>query len=172
MSPAARRPTPRGLSLLEVMVSLAIMALLMTPVIALLQTSQQVWADRDGDAARMESAHALLRHLIRHVRQAQDVVAISPAPERHGRLTLRMADNRTLTWEHAGNTVTFGKGPRSSILAVGIDELRFEAFESDGVTQPAQLSRIRLIKVHIRYRLDRDAGAERTMSASAWMRAF
>lgn len=169
---ASKSHDRRGLSLLEVMVALAILAMLMTPVITLLRTSHQVWSERQADHAKLEAGHATVRHLIRQLRQAKQIVSISPPIDRSGSISARLYDNRLLVWDHRRGQVLFGETSATSLLADGVEELWFVGLRADGVTPAVTPAEVRIIQCRAKVRLERDVNADRTISSTVLLRSF
>ena len=94
-----------GFSLLELIVTAAMMATLVTAVSMVLRSSQNAWEAFDGDHSRLEAAHATLRHLVRHLRQAEQVVAISSASDSSGTISALLPSGDTVVWDHSGTSV-------------------------------------------------------------------
>jgi len=170
-----KRPVrnPRtGFSLLELTVVAAMMAVLVTSVSVLLRTSQNAWEAHDSDQARLESAHAVLRHLVRHVRQGEAVTAISAPADTSGTISVLMPDAQTFVWDHSGSNVNFGAGTADSLLAEGIDELSFTGYKADGVTATTVPDEIQSVLCTAKVTLPRQTGASRTVQCWAWLRAW
>lgn len=161
-----------GFSLLEVVVSLAILAMIMTPVVALLRSSQQVWDDRESDVAVLDGAHAAVRHVVRTTRGARRVESMTPETELAGRLVVRMPDNSRLSWTRRNNEIYFSDGGPESLLARNILGLWFVGYRDDAVTPTTTVAEMQFIEVFARVRLDRQGSPTRTISSKVWLRAY
>src|SRR3954454_19195444 len=118
MPPMARQTIRRAFSLLELVVSCAMLAVLMVAVGGVLRTSRQAWEAHEGDYTRLQALHSTVRHLVRYVRQAAAVAEISPASDLSGRLGLKLIDGSVVVWDHDSTTnkVNFGVTTPTSLL--------------------------------------------------------
>jgi prepilin-type N-terminal cleavage/methylation domain-containing protein len=169
------RPTPSGFTLVEVIAATAIMAALTTSSFALVRTSYAVWTRHRDDAQRRQEAIAALQHIIRRVRQASEVTAISAAADNSGALTLLMPDGTSAMWDHnaATSQVLYGAVAPTNLVATGITETTFIGIKADGATQTATPALIHAVNCTVKYTLNRPSGAiTETVSCMAWLRAW
>lgn len=162
-------------SLMELSVTVAILATVSAATMALVRTSYTAWSRHDDDQAQRREASALQRHITRHIRQSLAVMDISDSSETSGNLSLLMSTGDTYVWEHdtASNEVRFGIGSASSLLATGIEELSFRGFNADGTTETTEVGLIHAIELTSKYNLDRPSGLEaNTNSCQAWLRSW
>ena len=164
--------TPRGFSLLELLVATAIMAIMATTVAVLLRTSQNAWEGTDSDHSRLEAAHAVARHLVRQLRQAEEVTAISGPSDVSGTISARMSTGDTYVWDHAADTVNFGVGTADSLLADGISELSFIGYKADGTTTTTVAAEVQSVECKLKVQLPRDTGGDRIIRGRAWIRSW
>ena len=162
----------KGMSLLELMVATAIMAAIVTSAAALMRTSQSVWNAYDGDIAKLEAAHAVLRHVVRELRQCWSVSAITAASNSNGSVSAVDGDGNTLVWTISSTNVNFGVGSASNMLATGISELRFTGYAGDNVTATTTVANIRSVQCTAVVVLSRDTNATKTIQCRAWLRAW
>src|SRR5688500_8241087 len=90
----------RGFTLVEVIAATAILATLTTASFALVRTANDAWRRHRDDMLQRGQATATLQHLVRRIRQASNVAAISTAADMSGSLTLQMPDGSTAMWDH------------------------------------------------------------------------
>ena len=168
------RPNRRALTLLELIIASSMMTVVVTSVAVLLRGANQAWQAVDADHARLNAAAATLRHIVRNVRQAGSVVAISPAADVSGSLSLAMPSGQTVVWDHNAATQMVNYGPTSatSLLAEGITELIFTGYRADGVTVTAVPAEVQLVRCQVKVQLPRETGGERTLSSFAWLRCW
>src|SRR5215211_3237182 len=93
-----------GFTLVEMIAATAIMAMLTTSSFALVRTANDAWRRHQGDSQQRREAIAALQHVVRRVRQANQVTAISTAADMSGFITLQMADGTAALWDHDGAT--------------------------------------------------------------------
>ncbi len=148
------------------------MAALMTSGVVLLRTTQSVWEAHQEDHVRLEAAQKLVRHLVRRIRQADSVVAITDANNLSGSVTLLMPDGNNYIWSHSVGAVRYGVGTASSYLARDIDALWFVAYKADGTTPTTDPTAIQSIACFTTITLPHGAGQTRTISGRAWRRTW
>ena len=148
------------------------MAMLVTVVTSVLRSSQNAWDGHDSDHTRLEAAHAVIRHLVRHIRQAERVVAISNPVNKSGRVVVQSPAAQQFVWQRVGNNVNFGVGVPTGLLVEGISELTFVGFKADGVTKTTVPDDIHSIKATVKVQLDRGANREQSVSSWIWLRSW
>lgn len=164
-----------GFTLLELTVATAILAMLSTASMVLVRTSYTAWNRHEDDHAQRQECIAMLRHIVRQVRQAKAVLAISAAADNSGSLSLLTTDGKVLVWEHdaAAKEVRYGITTATNVLAQGIEELNFVGVKVDGVQQTTEVGLIHLVQCTAKFNLVRPAGNTLvTMSCRAWLRAW
>src|SRR5690606_19491096 len=111
-----------------------------------------------------------LRHLVRNIRQAEAVTAISSAANSSGTLSLVMPSGETYAWAHdtATSQVRFGVNSPDHLLAEYISELRFAGYAADGVTQTDIPEEIHLIRCTAATTLPNGTGGASAVSSWAW----
>lgn len=164
-------PDRRGLTLLEVMASLAITASLMASSMVVLRSSYATWRLHEDELDRASAAQAVLRRIVRGVRQSAVVEAITAESAPNGSLALERTDGQIETFTHAGSSVTYqlDSGP-THIVSDTVTHLTFTGFEADGVTVTTQPADVHSIRCVVTTTLP--SGATRTASSYAWLRAW
>jgi hypothetical protein len=162
------------MTLLELVIASAMMAMLLTAVTLVLRTGRQAWEAHEVDFTRLEGLHATLRHIVRQVRQADSVTALSAANNNSGFLTLAMPDGSTVAWAHDSgtNTVKCGVTTADQLLASNITGLNFIGFKADGVTATSVPTEIQNLQISVTVQLPRETNATRTYSSKAWIRSW
>lgn len=164
-----------GFTLLELMVTTAMLAVLSTATMTLVRTSYAAWNRHEEDQETRQAGIAVLRHIVRHVRQATAVMAISSAGDNSGTLSVLTTSGQTLVWDHDAGTkrVLFGVTTANQVLATGIEELNFVGFRTDGATATTDVGLIHSIRATTEIALNHSAGTEAvTTSCQAWLRAW
>lgn len=163
-----------GLTLLELIIATTMMTMLMVSVSAVLRSSRVAWDAREADCSRLESAYGLLRHLVRWVRQANEIVSVSSPTNTSGYITMRLPSGDVYAWRHdsTGKAVYFGIGSANDLLAENIESLTFEAFKADGVTPTTDVDAIQCLRVTVGFRLPRDTGSARLVRSWVMIRAW
>lgn len=161
------------MSLLELIIATSMFAVMLTSVCVILRTGRQVWEVHEAEFTLVESAQATLRHIVRRVRQADAVTALSAATDDSGQLALGMPDGTTLVWDHDENDdcVNYGSGAPNALLATGIAALRVQGFRADGVTPTAVPEDVRSLRIEVAVPLPAGAGSG-VFSSWAWVRSW
>jgi prepilin-type N-terminal cleavage/methylation domain-containing protein len=166
------RRTRLGFSLLELLVTAALMATIVTSATMVLRSAQTAWSAHASDHANLNSAYATLRHVTRGVRQAQAVTAISTPGDLSGSLTVLNASGQAVVWEHSGTSVNYGVTTPTSLLAEGVVELSFVGYEADGVTTTTTPVDVQSVLCIVKVPLTRSSSPTRTLSTRIWLRAW
>lgn len=164
-----------GFTLLELMVTTTMLALLTTASMTLVRTSYSAWNRHSKEQETRQAGIAVLRHIVREARQATSVVAISDPSDTSGSLSLMNAAGETLVWDHdsVNKRVLFGKGTATEVLATGINELEFSGLITDGVGTTLDVGIIHSIKASTMVTLNKGTTTENvTSSCQAWLRAW
>lgn len=160
----------RGVTLLELVVTLSLMGLIVAAIATLLRTSTATWTAIDADHTRLSAAHGVLRHFIRSARQSYAVTSITPPTTAHGAITLQLPTGDEKSWWCDGAATYVSSGGADNLLAESISELSFIGLEKDGVTPTTTPEDIRAVQVTVTVGLDRDVDDARTVRATAWLR--
>jgi hypothetical protein len=150
------------------------MSSVMTAAGVVLRGSYAAWRAHQDDLERIESAHATVRHIVRKLRQAQRVTAISASSATAGSISLLMPTGETLAWARSGgnNQVDYGVTTASNLLAENITELSFTGYKGDAVTTTTTPSEIQAVKCTAKISLPRTTGGARTISCWGWLRSW
>lgn len=169
------RATPAGFSLLELVVSTAILAVLSVSSMVLVRSSYAAWKTHEVDHAERQQAVQVVQHIVRKVRQAVAVVEISDPSDISGSLSLLTANGEILVWDHdAGSKeVRYGVNSPTDLLAEGVEELNFRGLKTNGWEQTTEVDLIHSVLCTSRVELDRPSGAETiTYSCQSWLRSW
>ncbi|MEW4455831.1 prepilin-type N-terminal cleavage/methylation domain-containing protein [Bremerella sp. JC817] len=164
--------TKCGFSLLELLVAMSLLVSAVTAVSVLMRVNYDTWIDHRSDSLRHEAAVGVLRHMVRQIRQCQEVSAISAAGDSSGSLTLLMPNGSSVIWDHAGTNVYFGTTTADQLLGNHIAALSLVGYEQDGITQTTDPSAVQCIRITVTYALPQRSMASRSLKAHAWVRAF
>jgi len=166
------RTTRQGFSLLELLVAVTLLVSAVTAVSVLLRVNHDSWLDYKTDNLRHEAAVGVLRHMVRQIRQCEEVTAISAAGDSSGSLSVRMPDGSTIVWGHTGTNVFYGTTTADQLLGNHITGLTLVGYEVDGTTPTTVVQDVHCVHVTVSYALPSRATVNRSLTASAWVRAF
>jgi hypothetical protein len=160
--------------MLELIVASTLLLTLVTAVSLIMRGSYAAWQGHSGDYVKIEAAQATLRHLVRNLRQANSVTAITVSSNTAGSISALMPSGQTYVWARNSGTneVNFGVTSATDLLAEGISELTFTGYHADGVTATTVVADIQAVKCQARVQLPRETSATRTVSAWVWLRAL
>lgn len=171
-----RQPGKRvGFTLLELMVATAMLATLSVACMTLVRTSYTAWLRHETDHESRQQGIAVLRHIVRQVRQAQSVVAISDPSETSGNLALLMKSGDIYVWQHNASTkqVLFGVDTANDLLATGVDQLSFLGIRADGYSTTTDPSLVHSVIATTKVNVVRPGGNETvTTTCQGWLRSW
>jgi len=163
-----------GMSMLELVIASTLLTVVVTSATLLLRTSREVWTAQQTDHERLHSAQALMRHIVRHARQAQGVASASGAGDFSGALSLQMPSGETWVWNHhsGSSQIHFGIGSADDLLAEHIESFEVIGYEADGTTTTATVDDMQVLQVTASVTLPRDVNATKTFETYIWLRAW
>jgi type II secretory pathway component PulJ len=171
-----RSPRRReAFSLVELIAATTILATLTTSSFMLVRTANNAWVRHRDDTNRRREAVVVLQHLMRRVRQASKVTAITAANDPAGAITLSMPSGSNAIWARNGGTnqVMYGTTSANNLLANNITEMTLTGLKVDGVTATTTTDLIHCVKCTMKYTLSRPTGnLAEAVSCSAWLRAW
>ncbi len=162
-------------TLVEMIAATAILATLTTASFALVRTANEAWRRHRDDSQQRAQATAALQHMVRRIRQATQVTAISPAADMSGLLTLQMADGTSAMWDHNGGTgqLLYGTTVPNNLLAEGITQANFIGLTANGLATTIDPAKIHAVRCLVTYSLNRPTGAvTESVSCLGWLRAW
>jgi prepilin-type N-terminal cleavage/methylation domain-containing protein len=168
----------RGFSLIELIVAMTLLSVVMTATATVLRSARISWEAHESDMKRIRSAHALVRQIVRQVRDADEVLEITVGRSANTVLRIRMSDGDELEWRHDAvqKSVSFQQrsvSSQASVVAEYIDGLLLEPLRVDGETHSAvEKDRVQGVTVSVEVTLPRASGSTRRAVASSWIRAF
>jgi hypothetical protein len=162
------------MTLLEVLIASAMLATIVTSVSVVIRSSHTAWLTRESDYTQAESAHAVTRHLLRQIRQAEGVLAVTAASDTDGSLSLLMPSGETYVWarDSGADEVLFGVDSADDLLAEYITELSFTCYTADGVTATTNVEQIQAIQCTVAYELAQGASGTREVTCWGWVRSW
>jgi Tfp pilus assembly protein PilW len=159
------------MSMVELIAATAVMAVLMTSVVVLVRSSYGVWNAYEQDLDINENAYGVLRHIVRQLRQADAITAISDPSDDSGGLSYSTAAGTARSWSHNGGQVFYNNGAGDQLLGQSIDKLTFVGYDAAGnqTTTPEDIHRV---KCTAQVTLAQGTGTPKTVSVTAWIRSW
>lgn len=161
----------QGFSLIELMVAAGLTSALMASSFVVLRSSYAAWLAHEDDLAHAANATAVLRHLVRNVRQATEITALSAPLDTSGSLSIRRDDGSTMTWSHTGTEMTLQiDSGASQPLASDIVTFSLTGYQADGVTTTTDPTAAQALRAVIT--TAPPVGGLRTTSSYVWVRSW
>jgi type II secretory pathway pseudopilin PulG len=166
----------RGITLLELVITSSMLAVIGTSLGLVLRTSRTAWETNDSATALQQHAHAVVQHFVRNAREAYKVIAITATA-----VTLETRAGEQLTWSHQasgpdGRTnvvmVRFSFSGSQYPLAYNIRNLTFAGYKADGVTATTVASDVKIIQVNATVEQTDSAQLLQTAASRVWIRAW
>ena len=127
----------RALSMLEMILALAIMAIVFTAIIPQFRNIQNSWASRQGNLEAIQNARILVQHINENISKAARVSDVSASSVAAGYIEFIDANDNTMRYELASNGyVKFGPVGNLADLAGPADELRFTCYDAFDLDTP------------------------------------
>ena len=162
------------MTLLELIIATSMLAMLLTSVSIVIRGVRASWDAHEADYVRIEAAHSTLRHIVRTIRAAEAVTAVTPETNNSGSLSVRMPNGDTLVWAHdaVNNRVNYGVTAASNLLASEITGLRFRSRRADATTAAATPGDTQCLQIEVTVQLPREANGQRIVTSWAWVRSW
>ena len=126
----------KGLTLVEMVLALAIMAVIFAVLAPQIVAIQNGWDSRQGGAEALQNARVLINHLNRNLSQAVRVSAVSDLAATTGYIEFEDKDEDTWRYDVAANYVQFGEVDDLSDLAGPVSRFQITCYNSSDVDTP------------------------------------
>ncbi len=138
-----------ALTMLEMVIALAIMAVVFAVLLPQFRTIQNSWASKAGNAETLQNGRVLIEHLNYNLSRAAIVTAVSDATEAGGYIEFMDADDITMRYDIGPSQyVRFGPVGNLSDLAGPVSELRFTCYDAFDLDTPITDPKItRFVKI-------------------------
>ena len=185
---SGRRPcaagSARALTFLEMIISLAIMAVVFAAILPQFRNIQNSWSSRQGAAEALQNGRVLIDHLNRNLSSAVLITAVSDPDVVNGFIEYEATDDITYRYEvSAGGYVQYGavgmevkKGKKGeegglSELAGPVDRLQFTCYDAyDLDTTTTEPEAIRCVQVAATLVNAAELGQDKAFSTKAYLR--
>ncbi len=167
----APRRFHRALTLLEMMIALAIMAVVFAAILPQFRNIQNSWASRQGAAEALQNGRILIEHLNRNLAKAVKINDVSDPTETNGYIEYEATDGTTYRYEiSSGKYVQFGPVGNLSELAGPVSRLNFichDAYDLD--TPVTDVGIIRAVRVATTLTNQAALGQDKNFTAMAYL---
>jgi len=170
---AQRQKLVLGLTLLEMVIAMAIMAIIFAAILPQFRIIQNSWDSQAGAAETLQNGRVLIDHLNRNLSKAVRITAVSSSSETNGYIEFigNNANNVRYDVNSTSDYVEFGLLGNLSDLAGPVSKLQFTCYDAFDLSTPiTDVNSIRSVKVETTLtnfaKLDQDM----TFSTQAYIR--
>jgi type II secretory pathway pseudopilin PulG len=167
-----KRTSVGGLTLLEMLISLAIMAVVFAAIIPQFRSVQNSWDLRQGRAEALQNGRVLIDHLDRNLAQATKIIAVSNSGVANGFIEFESIDKKTYRYEvSGGRNVQFGEVGKLADLAGPVSQFQFACYRLDDFVKPTTKAEdVRLINVSTVIANSAGLGHDESLTSSVFLK--
>ena len=161
-----------GLTLLEMVIALAMMAVVFAVIVPQIRNIRTGWDSKEGIAETLQNGRVLTDHLSRNLARAVRVTAVSEPNETAGFIEFEDNDGDTLQYDVAANNyVEFGLVGELYELAGPVSQLQFTCYDGNDFDNPTtDANYIRFVEVQTTLTNPATRGQDKTFTFSAYLR--
>ncbi len=169
--PDTQRSYAKGLTMLEMIISLAIIAVMFAVMLPQFKNIQNSWASKQATAEAIQNGRILIDRLSRDLAKAAQITAVSDPCDTTGYIEFEGNDAITYRYEiGADNIVEFGPVGNLSDLAGPVSQLQFTCYDAQDLDTPiTTVGDIRCVKVQVTL-TNAGPGQDQNFTASAYLR--
>jgi len=139
-----------ALTLLEMVIAMAIMAIIFAVIVLQFRVIQNSWDSQVGAAETLQNGRVLMDHLYRNLSKAVRITAVSGSAETNGYVEFQDNDANNIRYDvnSTTNYVQFGAVGDLSELAGPVSQLQFTCYDGNDLDTPiTDVTAIRCVKV-------------------------
>ncbi len=161
----------KGLTMLEMIISLAIIAVIFAVTLPQFRNMENSWASKRATADAIQNGRILVDHLSRDLARAAQITVVSDSSDTTGYIEFEGNDAITYRYEiGADNIVEFGPVGTLSDLAGPVSQLQFTCYDAQDLDTPITTPEdIRCVKVQTTL-TNAGPGQDQTYTTSAYLR--
>jgi len=164
-----KKSSKKGLTILEMMISIAIIAVIFAALLPQFVNINNSWASRQDNLETLQVDRIVTSHLRDRLAIAKCVIAVSDPAETNGFLEYKDIDDTIYRYELSGGNLVFGPVGSPAVLAESVTELQFICYALDDLTTMiTDIEQIRFIKA--RAQVDLPSGRSETIDISVYLR--
>ncbi len=163
-----------GLTLLEMVIAMAIMAILFAVLVPQLRAIQNSWDSNANSAEALQNGRVLIDHLNRNLSKAARITAVSDSNTVNGYIEFTDNDANSFRYDvnGASNYVEFGLVGSLSDLAGPVNQFQFTCYDACDLNIPiTNTGAIRSVKVETTLANTALLGQNKTFTTQAYLRA-
>ncbi len=168
----APRRFHRALTMLEMVIALAIMAVVFAAVLPQFRNIQNSWASRQGGTEALQNGRILIDHMNKNLSSADRITAVSDPDVVNGFIEFEANDAITYRYEISSDrNVEFGPVGNLSELAGPVSQLQFTCYDAQDLdTAITDIDQIRGVKVQTTLTNMAPLGQDKNFVAIAYLR--
>jgi len=165
-----------GQTILEVIISLAIIVAIMAAMLTQLKTINDSWASQQGGSEALQNGRVLVAHINRNLAKAARIIDVSELDVTSGFIELEDNNGDTYRYEiSAGNMVQYGEPGVLYDLAGPVSNFQITCYDDDDLDTPLVIATdgvdgIRFVKVAITVINSTPKGQDKDFWAAAYLR--
>ncbi len=168
------RSCARAMTLIEIIVSLAIMAIIFTVILPQFVTMRNSWDSKQAAAETLQNGRILIDHLNRNLSKAVRITAVSDSSITNGYIQFLDNDGDNLRYEIVDSYVQFGVVGSLSDLAGPVSQLQFSCYDACDLDTPldpiTDASLIRCVKVETTLTKSAALGQDKSFTIQIYLR--
>ena len=160
-----------GTTLIELVVSVALMALVMGSVLPLISSLRNTWDSAQNNTDALQNSRVLIDHLNLNLAQAKKITAVSPSSQTLGYIEFEDNEGDTLRYDvDAQGNVEYGLTASQSDLAGPVSQFLFTCYDgNDFVTPITDVNSVRFVKVQTTVTNAATMGQDKAMATSVYL---
>lgn len=161
----------KALTLLEMVISLAIVSILFSVILPVFTTAGNSWNSRQSSSEAIQNGRILVDYINSQLTKAVKIISVSDPVETNGFIEFEDAAGTALRFDiAASNYVQFGRPGSQSELAGPVTRLQFTCYALDDLNTPiTDAEKIRLVKVRAVLDNASPSAQDKTFMTSAYL---
>ena len=164
-----------GLTLLEMTISIAIVAIIFAAIVPQFRAIQDGWDSRQGSTEALQNSRILTDHINRNLSKAVRITDVSDSSTTAGYIEYEDNDGNTVRYEIASNYVRFGTVGSLSDLAGPVSQLQFTCYDAcdldTALSSPIDANDIRAVQVQATVTNSAARGQDKAATVYAYLQA-
>ena len=164
----------RALTLVEMVIAMAIMAIVFAAILPQFRAIQNSWDSKQGSAETLQNGRVLIDHLNRNLSKAVRITSVSASSETNGYIEFEDNDVNNVRYDVNSTTkyVQFGTVGDLSELAGPVSQLQFTCYDAYDLDTPiTDVNSVRFVKVETTLTNSAALGQDETFIGWAYLRA-
>ncbi|MBN1457203.1 MAG: prepilin-type N-terminal cleavage/methylation domain-containing protein [Sedimentisphaerales bacterium] len=165
----------RGLTLIEMVISLAIAVVIIAAMLPQLSAINAGWESRQASSEALQNGRVLIDHLNQNLIKAVSINDVSESSATNGYIEFQDADDVVYRYQVTSGIVQFGQVGSEADLAGPVSRFQITCYDDDDLDTPLTISTagvedIRFVKVAVTMTNSSSLGQDKDLIASAYLR--